>query len=146
IGFHKRGSFEGFCSGPGLAQMMVSELHRFAEERGMVKRYKSPEKVTGKDVVEWAKTGDQLALQVVDKSGTYLGEGLSILIDILNPEVIVVGSMGVRLGELLFAPARKVIEKEAIPAAARVCRIVPAALGEKIGDFAALCVAMQEEK
>ncbi len=148
IGFHKRGSFEGFCSGPGLAQMMAFELLCLAEEityTEMLKKYKAPGEVKGKDVVEWAKNGDLLALKVVEKSGTYFGKGLSILIDILNPELIVVGSMGVRLGELLFEPARKVIEKEAIPAAGEVCRIVPAALGEKIGDYAALCVAMQGE-
>lgn len=148
IGFHKRGSFEGFCSGPGLAQMMAFELLCLAEEityTEMLKKYKAPGEVKGKDVVEWAKNGDLLALKVVEKSGTYFGKGLSILIDILNPELIVVGSMGVRLGELLFEPARKVIEKEAIPAAAKLCRIVPAALGEKIGDYAALCVAMQGE-
>ena len=66
-----------------------------------------------------------------------------MLIDILNPELIVIGSMGVRLGELLFAPARKIIDQEVIPGAAAVCRIVPARLGEKIGDYASLCVAME---
>ena len=84
------------------------------------------------------------ALKVVNKSGNYLGKGLSFLIDIINPEMIIVGSMGVRLGELLFEPARKVIEKEAVPGAASVCEIVPAALGEAIGDYAALCVALND--
>lgn len=145
VGYHKRGSFEGFCSGTGLAQMMAFELICLAEEIGteeVLNRYKTPAEVTGKDVVEWAKGGDKLAQAVVEKSGIFFGKGLSILIDILNPEVIVVGSMGVRLGEMLFAPARRVIEKEVIPAAASVCKIVPAALGEKIGDYAALCVAL----
>ncbi len=57
-----------------------------------------------------------------------------------------VGSMGVRLGDLLFDPARKEIEKEAVPGAAAACRIVPAALGEAIGDYAALCVALSDYK
>jgi glucokinase len=148
IGYHKRGSFEGFCSGTGLAQMMSFELLCLAEEIGqkeMLSKYKVPGEVTGRDVVEWAKSKDSLALQVVEKSGTYLGKGLSILIDLFNPERIIVGSMGVRLGDLLFDPARRVIEKEAIPGAASVCEIVPAKLGEAIGDYAALCVAQQGE-
>ena len=148
IGYHKRGSFEGFCSGTGLAQMMAFELICLAEEIGnaeVIKKYKRPGDVTGRDVVEWAKNGDKLALKVVKKSGTYLGTGLSIVIDILNPEMIVIGSMGVRLGEMLFEPARRIIEKEVIPDAAKVCKIVPAALGEKIGDFASLCVAMKSD-
>jgi glucokinase len=149
IGYHKRGSVEGFCSGTGLAQMMAFELLCLAEEIGhaeMQKKYKSPGDVTGRDVVEWAKTGDPLALQVVEKSGFYLGKTLSILIDLLNPEIIIVGSMGVRLGELLFGPARKVIEREALTAAAAVCKIIPAVLGERIGDYAALCVALKGEE
>ena len=146
IGYHKRGSFEGFCSGTGLSQMMAFELLCMSEEFGtdkMLEKYKTPGDVTGKDVVEWAKEGDELALKVVEKSGSYLGKGLSILIDVLNPEVVVVGSMGVRLGDLLFDPARKIINKQALPGAAEVCKIVPAGLGEAIGDYAALCVALE---
>ncbi|MEN8122258.1 MAG: ROK family protein [Bacteroidota bacterium] len=149
IGYHKRGSFEGFCSGTGLAQMMSFELLCLAEEIGqkeMLTKYKMPGEVTGKDVVDWAKKKDELALKVVEKSGYYLGKGLSILIDIINPELIIVGSMGVRLGDLLFEPARRIIEKEAVPGAASVCKIVPAALGEAIGDYAALCVALNDYK
>lgn len=149
IGYHKRGSFEGFCSGTGLAQMMAFELLCLSEEIGrkeMLAKYKMPGEVSGKDVVGWAKNKDALALKVVGKSGTYLGKGLSILIDIINPELIIVGSMGVRLGDLLFEPARRVIEKEAVSGAAAVCKIVPAALGESIGDYAALCVALNDYK
>lgn len=146
IGYHKRGSFEGFCSGKGLSQLMAIELLCLSEEIGqkqMLKRYKEPGEVKGRDVVEWAKSGDELALKVVEISGTYLGKGLSILIDLLNPELIIIGSMGVRLGDLLFNPARKVIEKETLQGANSVCRIVSAELGENTGDFAALCVAQK---
>ena len=149
IGYHKRGSFEGFCSGTGLAQMMSFELLCLAEEIGreeMLRKYKMPGEITGRDVVEWAKSKDELALKVVEKSGAYLGKGLSVLIDILNPEIIIVGSMGVRLGDLLFNPARKVIEKEALKGAASVCQLVPAALGQSIGDYSALCLAIQGEE
>jgi glucokinase len=145
LGFHKRGSFEGFCSGPGLAQMMAAEL-LLQEDQGIRSnspQYPRPDKTTGKDVVNLAKKGDALALRVVERSGTYLGHGLSILIDLLNPEMIIVGSMGYRLGDLLLTPAREVVKKEAIPAAAAACRIVPSSLGEKIGDYAALCAALQ---
>jgi glucokinase len=148
LGYHKRGSFEGFCSGAGLAQMMAIELQRLAQEIGnpaVLRQYRAPGQVTGKDVVRWARRGDKLALKIVKKSGMYLGKALALMIDILNPELIVIGSMGFRLGELLLEPARKMIRKEAIPAAHKVCRIVPAQLGERIGDYAALCVAMHGE-
>lgn len=146
IGYNKRGSFEGFCSGSGLAQMMGFELLCLKEQIGaqeMLERYKQPGKVTGKDLYDWAQKEDPLALKVIRKSGEYLGKGLSILIDLLNPEVIVVGSMAVRLGDLLLDPARRVVAREALPGARSVCKIVPAELGEQIGDLAALCVAIE---
>ncbi|MFC1483612.1 ROK family protein [Candidatus Neomarinimicrobiota bacterium] len=145
LGYHRRGSFEGFCSGPGLAQLMVMEIDTLVDEAGqsaVTQKYKSFEEITGRDVVEWSLAGDQLAIISVEKSGTYLGKGLAIMIDILNPEVVVVGSMGVRLGDLLLDPARKVVASEALPAAAAICKIVPAELGERIGDYSALCVAL----
>ncbi|MFC1619598.1 ROK family protein [Candidatus Neomarinimicrobiota bacterium] len=144
-GYHKTGSFEGFCSGPGLAQLMAAELNSLADEIGqsaMTQKYKSLKEITGRDVAEWSLAGDQLAISSVEKSGTHLGKGLAIMIDILNPEVVVVGGMGIRLGDLLLDPARKVVASEALPAAAAMCKIVPAELGERIGDYSALCVAL----
>lgn len=145
-GCNKRGSFEGFCSGTGISQMMAFELLCLREQIGekeLLVNYKDPSKVTGKDVVEWAKAGDELAVNVVTKSGEYLGRGLSIIIDLLNPEIIIVGSMAVRLGDLLLKPARETVNKEALPGAAEICKIVPAELGEKTGDLATLCVAIE---
>ena len=130
VGYGKRGSFEGFCSGPALARLLAAELG-FADER-----------LTGRDVVERAYAGDAAALRAVVTSGERLGRGVAVLMDVLNPELIVVGGMGSRLGDLLLEPARRSAAAEAIPAAAATCRIVPAALGERIGDVAAICVAL----
>ena len=145
LGHRKYGSFEGFCSGPGLAQMMVEELRQLAEQgkEAKIRGYPGANEITGKTVVDLAREGDEVALQVVERSGTYLGKGLAILIDLLNPEMIIVGSMGFRLGDLLLETARTVVHQEALPAAAATCRIVPSALGEQISDYAALCVALR---
>ncbi|MEF8810620.1 MAG: ROK family protein [Bacteroidales bacterium] len=148
IGYNKRGSFEGFCSGTGLSQMMAFELLCLKEQIGeqqMLEKYKEPFKITGKDVVELAKKGDEIALKVIKKSGKYFGKGLSVLLDILNPELIVIGSMAVRLGDLLLDPAREIVKQEALPGAVSACQIVPAELGERIGDLSALCVAIEAE-
>jgi glucokinase len=61
---------------------------------------------------------------------------------VLNPQRIVLGGLAWRLGENLLAPMRKVIKREALPQTYQACEIVPAALGEKIGDVAALCAAI----
>ena len=72
-----------------------------------------------------------------------LGRGLSVLIDILNPGMIVLGSIFARCEDLIAPAMQKVIEKECLSPAAKVCRIVPAKLGESIGDIAALSVAIE---
>jgi glucokinase len=63
-------------------------------------------------------------------------------VDLLNPDRIVIGGLAMRLGELLLEPARRVIQHEALELPARTCQVIPAELGESIGDAAALCVAM----
>ena len=74
--------------------------------------------------------------------GTGLGAGLSVLIDILNPEKIVIGSVFARSEQLLRKYTEEVIAKEALPQAAGCCEILPAELGEKIGDYAAIATAL----
>ena len=98
--------------------------------------------VTAKDVTGAARQGDALAQRIVHQTGCRLGESLAILIDILNPQRIVIGGMALRLGETLLAPARAAMLREALAVSAQHCEIVPAALGEEIGDIAAICVAM----
>ena len=96
-----------------------------------------PEDVTAKDVAERAiEQGDQAALAVLKEAGEYLGKGLAILVDILSPEMIILGSLAVRLGDHLLGPALEVLEKEAEPSAFEAVRIVPSELGERIGDLA----------
>ena len=75
-------------------------------------------------------------------SGELLGEGLSILIDVLNPETIVIGSIFARAYDLLWPAAESVIRRQSLSYAREVCRVVPAGLGEQIGDYAALSVAV----
>ena len=87
--------------------------------------------------------GDPVASEILTYAGARLGEGLSVLIDILNPEVIVLGSLAVRMGERYLGPAREVIAREALRRSAEVCRVVPAELGERAGEVAALCVALE---
>ncbi len=90
--------------------------------------------LTARTVFEAAITGDSLASEIVDISASYLEKGLAILIDILNPECIVIGSICARNEAYLNPLIEKVLEREAIPAARKVCKVVPAALGDSIGD------------
>lgn len=70
-----------------------------------------------------------------------MGQGLAILIDILNPERIIIGSIYLRQKPLLETTMQTILKQEAIPYALEVCQIVPPGLGESIGDYAAFAVA-----
>ena len=98
--------------------------------------------ITARLVAEAADAGDALARGIFETSGRYLGRGLSLLIDILNPQRIVIGSVFARAGHLMRAAMEAEIAREALPAAARACTIVAAELGEAIGDQACLSVAV----
>ncbi len=144
VGYNKAGSAEGWASGAGMAQIAERALmaaERSGRRTALLDGLKNG-RVTAKDVGLAAQAGDAVARSIVRKSGKKLGEALAILVDILNPECIVIGGIAMRLGEMILVPARESMKKEALAQAASVCKVVPAQLGERIGDVAALCVAM----
>lgn len=149
VGFGKAGSFEGFCSGGGIAQLaekVVSEKLKNGETVAFCSSLEDAYKLTAKDVALAATADDPTAAEIIRISGEYLGRGLAILIDMLNPECIVIGSIYAR-NEALFNPhVDRILKEEAIPSALEVCRIKPAELGDFIGDYAALCVALYEDE
>lgn len=149
VGFGKPGSFEGFCSGGGIAQLaekVVSEKLKKGEQVDFCSKLENAGSLTAKDVALAAIEGDPSAEDIIRISGEYLGHGLAVLIDVLNPECIVIGSIYARNEELFKPHVDRILKEEAIPAALDVCRIKPAELGESIGDYAALCVALYENE
>ena len=144
VGFGKAGSFEGFCSGGGiaqLAQIKAKEKLAIGEKCSFCNSMNDIPLLTAKSVAEAANRGDQEAIDIYKTSARFLGKGISLLIDILNPEVIILGSIYCRVQSLIEPTMRKVIEQETLPHAYKACHIVPAALGESISDIAVLALA-----
>jgi glucokinase len=150
IGYHKPGSAEGWASGGGVAQVaerMVAAARRRGERTCLAARLGTARLtkgtgITARDVGRAAHSGDAVAIRIVRSTGRRLGEALAILVDLLNPERIVIGGMAMRLGDLLLDPAREVMRREALALSAATCQVIPAALDERIGDVAALSIAM----
>ena len=92
-------------------------------------------------MAEQARLGDPFAKRIYKISGKMLGETLSILIDLFNPQKIVIGGVFMRSGDLLYPHAEKIIKKESLIYSQNVVEVVPAKLSENIGDVAALAVA-----
>jgi glucokinase len=144
LGYGKPGSFEGFCSGGGITRMArikATEKLKRGETAGFFQNAGDVEEITAKSVAGAAMKGDPLAIEIFQTCGRYLGRGLSILIDILNPEVIILGSIYVRSAKLLQPALNDSLEREALVNARKVCTIVPSELEENLGDLAALSVA-----
>jgi glucokinase len=145
IGYCKRGSFEGFCSGGGIGQLGYVMALKCIENGTYPLYFKkgmSAGDITAKSIADAAAKGDPTALEVYRVSGEYLGKGLALLIDILNPEKIVIGSIFARNESLFIDAMTSEIEKEALLPSASCCKIVPAALSEQIGDYASIATAL----
>lgn len=145
VGYGKSGSAEGFCSGRGLAglgKILATERLQQGKTLPYCKDYSELDRIDAKILAEWAYRGDETALEAYRICGEMLGSCLAVMIDMLNPEAIVIGSIFVRAEELIRPHMEKILDKEALAPARSACRILPAALGDSIGDIAAVTVAL----
>lgn len=145
-GYGKQGSFEGFASGGGIAlyaKTKAIEVLQRGEAPLYCKDYSLLEQITAKSVAEAARLGDKTAKEVYETTGEMLGRGLSILIDIINPDTIVIGSVYERSSDLMTDSMYRVINEEALIYSRNAVKIVPAKLGDGIGDAAALALALE---
>ena len=126
IGYNKEGSAEGFCSGAGIARL--AKIRKGLD-------------LTTKEIFARVRAGDADCAEVFRESAEKLATILAFTIDILNPEVIALGGVFMRNADLFMPVVEPMLEREALPLALKACRIVPAELGENIGDYAALAVA-----
>lgn len=145
LGYGKHGSFEGFCSGGGIANLGRIEAEK-AILSGIIPAFCKSQKelpfITCKKIADALEDGDRTAKRIFDVVASHLGMGIAVLIDILNPEMVVIGSIFTRQHPVLETGMKDAIEKEALAESAKACRIVPAKLGELIGDYAAVSVGI----
>lgn len=145
VGFGKAGSFEGFCSGGGIARLATQVAKKQQQMPTCIQQMGGYENVTTKALAKFAFDGDPFAKKIFAKSGRMLGKGLSMVIDMLNPERIVLGGVFMRSAELLTPSMNAVIQRETLGQSNAVCKIVPAKLSENVGDIAAVAVAVLEK-
>lgn len=134
-GFGKEGSWEGFASGKGMVMLAQQRFPR-----------RWPQGTPVRKLVAAMLQDDPEALTIAEETGRWLGKGIAILLDAFNPQLVVLGSLAVILGDRVLGPAREVIAREALPQAVHACKILPAALGREIGDVAALMAAFHDPR
>ena len=135
------GCWEQLASGTALAREAVKRIRRgkTSSLTGMVKD--KLEDITAEKVSIAAKGGDSLALEVISGVAYYLGVGLANLVNIFNPEMIIIGGGMSKMGELLLKPAREVMLKRAFNLPAGAVSVVLSKLRDDAGVIGAAVYA-----
>jgi glucokinase len=131
------GCLEAYASGPNIAIRAIEEI-----EAGAVSRLPSYvggdlRQITAQTVYLAAQEGDELALEVVNDTAKFLGVGIGNLLNVFNPEVVVVCGGVTLAGDHLFVPLRREAARRAFKPAVMACRIVPGALEGTAGVYGA---------
>ena len=142
-GCGKRGCLEALCSGPSIARRAREKAQAAPDSLLIDQAGGDPACITAETVMEAARQEDPAARKIVDETARYMAVGLGNIVNILNPEVIVIGTILVKAQDLLLEPIRAYLRRETWPRVYDTVRVVPAGLGDEVGDLAAIAVIRQ---
>ncbi len=146
---------QGTCPGRGCLEVMASgtAIGRDGTNAGRREPYSALGRavaqrgsVSGEEVAALAVAGDEAACSVMAAIGRNLGAGIASIVNIFEPEVVVIGGGAAQAGDLLLDPAREIVAQRALRPGRDHVRIVPAALGEEAGMIGAALFAFAEGK
>ncbi len=138
----RRGCLEELASGTAIAHR-ARELVAEGKGARIAALAGQNEPPTARAVHQAAREGDPEARRIIEEAGHYLGVGLANLVNIFNPELIIIGGGLTKMGRMLLDPARQVVRREPFAQARRDVRIVRAALGDRVGALGAVALAME---
>lgn len=145
-GCGKRGCLEALCSGPSIARRAREAVRENPETLILKLAGGEIEDIRSEHVVEAARQQDPLAMRLMEETAFYMGWGIANMVNILNPEVVIIGTIAVAAGDLLLEPIRRNVRRMAMERAASIVRILPAQLGEYVGDLAAVALVINSMK
>jgi len=152
-GCGKRGCLEAYCSGPAIARRVREELTRACKVpvdapgaagagAAILALAGSVEAVTAEHLFAAARQGDPLAERLVDETAHLLGVGLANVIQLLNPEAIVLGTIATEQGDFFLDRVRRAARAETWPQLFEAVEILPSPLGSQVGDYGAISVLL----
>jgi len=126
-----RGCLEAYCGAPAIARRARDALMATAEN-SVLKGIGDVRQIRANDVIQAAKSGDFLALQVLKETGQYLGVGVANLVNLYNPEVVIIGGwVGTEAGEILLPAIKSVVHERALEFPLRSTKIVISQLADR---------------
>lgn len=139
------GCLEAYASGPAIAER-AREALAGGEPSAMPALVGGDlSRLTAALVYQAAREGDRLALEVVRETARLLGAGVANLLNIFNPDVVVLAGGVTQAGDALFEPMRAEVRRRAFKPAVDACRIVPGALQGKAGVIGAIATFAQQK-
>jgi len=135
------GCIELYASGPAIAQRAREYVLRGVNTK--LSTMASPEELTAEHVARAAQDGDLLARSILAEAGKLLGVALAGVVNLLNPDRIVIGGGVAQAGDWLLEPVRWEIKRRALPDATKVLQVVPAALGTNAGILGAAALVFR---
>ena len=130
------GCLEALSSGTAIARMAREALAEGV--RTSLRRIRGPQRPDARDVTQAARRGDPLARRLLEQAGTYLGISLGNVVNLLNPELIVLGGSVMNAGSLIRKPMRESLNASSWPSSRRGLRIRAPKLGQDVGLIGAV--------
>ncbi|MBC7333197.1 MAG: ROK family protein, partial [Actinobacteria bacterium] len=139
----KRGCLEALAAEPAIVRKVL-ECIKLGEESTLRKVLFQNREITIEDVLKAAKEGDSLAQRIYHSAGTYLGMGIANLVNIINPQRVIVSGEGLRAGELLTSPMIKAFQENCFPSIKDVTELVIEPLGDDAWARGAASLVIEE--
>ena len=145
-GCGRRGCFETLCSGTAIARRMREIAAEYPNAVWLKKAAGNPDNLKPPILLEAARNNDPLSLELLEEVGHYLGLGCAHIVNMLDPEIIILGTLVIHFGELLLTPARKSFLQYVLFPTDNPTPLVPAKLGENLAEMAAVSVVLQHHR
>lgn len=138
------GCFESLASGLAIARRVHEELRRNKGRALLELAQGKEENINGELLTQAAREGDSFSKDILSEIGHIVGIGLTNIVNIFNPEMIIISGGISEAGELLLEPARRVVTEQALIPNSQVVKIVTTALGDRVGVMGAAALALHE--
>ena len=133
------GCLETLAGGKAIARQAIEAVQ--AGRRTVMASIEPVNRITARDVAEAARRGDLVAQQIMKDAGMYLGIAIASLVNLFNPNMVVVGGGIAQMGDLLLQPIRQVVQQRSLRSSAQAVRINTAVLGRRSSSMGAVVQA-----
>ncbi len=141
-GCGNRGCLEALASGTAIAREARERVARGVATLIAELAQGDSDGISAKMVAQAADLGDAEANEILDQAMIFLGVGMANLVNLFNPQLLVIGGGLTKMGPRLFDPVRRIVDRRAFPATASAVEIKRAQLGDDVGLLGAAAVAM----